>query len=313
MALSATTNYKMFIAMAIVLGLEAWQGKLATKRLLPALFGFSLLLIGLMAMGLAVGRPWYGLPAALLAVGARAANPDSAGQSAQDFAFYLRYFASFDNVLMLLGLAFGIILALKARLEKSHPACLVLGFGLACLLLFTFLPKAPRALYMALPAFALAFMWGCSKGPRLLKVLLPPIFMGISLLQSAFWFYPFSTQALRTTADYVNAHPQPTLSPYSPRIYPYLLRGSQSLLLPSLACPLPTLRQDTLLLLDPYAQIVSNCLQSPSNQLPKFEATDDSYDSPILWLEHAEYRGWTFAQVLQKREARKEQKFIQVY
>ena len=325
MALAATTNYKMLIPLVIILGLEVWQGKLATKRVIPAMLGFAVVGIGLIVLGVAFGRPWYGLPAAVLAVGARAANPDSAGHSALDIAFYPLYFASFDNILMLLGLAAGIILAFKGRPSGSqltsqltrppigHPVHIVLGFGLACLIIFSLLPRAPRALYTALPAFSLAFMWACSQGPRLAKILLPPIFMGLSLLQSAFWFYPYGTQALRTAAYYISAHPAATISPYSPRVYPYLEADNRALLRTTLACQPPTIMPNTLLLLDPYAHIVSNCLPTPTNLLPKFETPDLGYQSPILWLEHAEYRGWSFTEVIQQRKARKAQNLIQIY
>ena len=285
-------------------------------RVLPfaTTFGLTLILLSLPAFWLPMHPLQYARSLFAVAI-LRPVNPLSEGNSALDVFFYLRYLFEWDNLLPLL-----LVLALSYswwKLNTREPGVLgqtalartLLMWSILLILVMTFLPKAPRALYPIMPAlFTLAIfsarMWGGGgqRTGRRLAWFVGPVLLIVSAVQAVRAYYPYRSRAYYQAGAIVNALPATAItSPFSFNLYSRLNATHRTQFKAPLKCNIEPVK-GAMLVDDPYRFLVG-C------RTPELEEADETLpnaavDSPILWLEHCEFTGITYEEALERRSRR---------
>ena len=312
LALGLCINYKFLFAVPILAVLEWWRADGAWRReggraLLVVAAPYVLL--GL--LGVAVGLPWY----RWLGFYVRTLVPATANVAGRhstlhlDLGYYPQYLAGFESPLLLAGLAAALLLTLRqwrrGGLRRGQPLPL-LPYLLAwagCLLAgMSLLVKAPRGLLLAyLPLAALAVLSGRQLLPRpvLLASLLAAVALNIYRIQTQLYVplpgrYPAVAAWLRQHgATRVASTVGNGLAPY--------LGSEQTLTVITDERELAALRRQGVqyVLLDGYWRVAGVArFDSLRQQLPVAAWPAPALHQPLLFLEHSEFTGHSFAETL---------------
>ena len=312
LALGLCINYKFLFAVPILAVLEWWRADGAWRRS----GGRALLVLAapyavLGLLGVAVGLPWYRWLGFYWRTVAPATANIAGRQSTLhlDLGYYLRYLAEFESPLLLLGPGAALLLALgqwrRGELRRSQPLPL-LPYLLAwagCLLAgMSLLVKAPRGLLFAyLPLAALAVLSG--------RLLLPrPVLLAGLLAAVALNTYRIQTQLYArlpgrypAVAAWLQQHGATRVaSTVGNGLAPYLSSG-QTLTVITDERELGGLRRRGVqyVLLDGYWRVAGVArFDSLRQQLPAAAWPAPALHQSLLFLEHSEFTGRSFAETL---------------
>ena len=315
LALGLCFSFKLLFVVPVLAVLEWWAADGLLRRggtwwrvaaVLAAPY------VGLGAVGVAVGLPWFRWPAVyyrtiFLAAPNLAGNVDRV--HLEPF-FYLRYLLNFEPALLL-----GLLLALgvwrgRAHWRRGQPLALgpYLLVWAGCLLLgLSMLAKAPRALLFAYgPLAALLVLAGqrLLPGRALALLVLAALgFNGFVLWQQVYSRWPtrypqVAAWLLAHHATYVATTVGLGLRPYLPdSVRVDVLNDERDL---------PALRRQgcQYVLLDSYWRVAQvRRFDSLRRQPPLAAWPEPLQTTPLLFLEHAEYTGLDYDATLREQQA----------
>ncbi|GAB3850558.1 hypothetical protein GCM10028822_16090 [Hymenobacter terrigena] len=314
LALALSVDYKFLFTIPILVVLEWWQADGLWQQ--PRTWGRVLgilatpyVLFG--ALGWLVGLPWY----RWLAFYVRVAIPKTANLAGRqatmslDSTYYLRYLGSFESPLLLLGLGLAAWLVLRqwraggwaaTRQWTMMPYLLVW----AALLLagMSLVVKAPRGLLFAyLPLAALAILSGrrVLPGWALAGVLLAAVGQNLFRIQREL-YAPLPTHYPQVAA-WLRQHDATRIaSTVGVNLTPYL-NNHQSLTVVTDERQLSALRRQGVqyVLLDGYRHVAGVArFDSLAAQRPVAAWPEPALHRPLLFLEHSEYTGLSYAETL---------------
>ena len=312
LAFGLCVSYKLLLLVPILLVLEvlrcdwpAWRQR--TWQWVAAILALPYVVLG--AVGtLAAGLPWY----RWLAVYYRQvvlAAPNLAGRQTTlrpDLSYYFRYLLEFESPLLLVGLLVAVGLLARQGLRRARPvpfpALLVIWCG--CLLLgMSLLVKAPRGLLFGyLPLAALAVLslrklvpWAVVRA----TVLLLAIGLNVFRVWTQLYRYP-ATNYPKVAAWLTAQGATRIVSTVGMGLAPYL-RAHQTLRVATDEKQLAALRRQgyQYVLLDGYWRVAGVArFDSLRQQLPVAAWPEPALTAPLLFLEHSEYTGLSYAQTL---------------
>jgi hypothetical protein len=309
LALGLCYNYKFLFTLPILGVLEIWQADGLWQRA----WGRVLLILAtpyalFAVVSVGVGLPWY----RWLGFYVRTVVPKSANVAGRqatlhlDLLYYVRYLASFESPLLLLGLAGAVgLLWRNHRLWRGKPASLLLYLLVwsGCLLAgMSLLIKAPRGLLFAyLPLAALAVLSGRQLLPR--RVLAVVVMAAVALNGFRIWqqlYVPLPTHYPQVAAWLRQHGVTNVASTVGAGLAPYL-SSNQRLTIITNECELAEARRQgaQYALLDGYWRVagVAN-FDSLRRQRPVAAWPDPQLHQPLLFLEHSEFTGLGFEATL---------------
>ncbi|MBH8568821.1 hypothetical protein KB206_08005 [Microvirga sp. STS02] len=314
LALGLSIDYKFLFTIPILVVLEWWQADGLWRQ--PRTWGRVLgilaapyFLFG--ALGWLVGLPWY----RWLAFYVRVAVPKTANLAGRqatmslDITYYLRYLGSFESPLLLLGLGLAAWLVLRQWRAGGWAATrqwTVLSYLLvwAALLLggMSLVVKAPRGLLFAyLPLAALAVLSGrrVLPGWALAGLLLAAVGQNLFRIQREL-YAPLPTHYPQVAAWLQQHGATRIASTVGLNLTPYL-NNRQILTVITDERQLPALRRQGVqyVLLDGYRQVAGVArFDSLAAQRPVAAWPEPALHRPLLFLEHSEYTGLSYAETL---------------
>lgn len=322
LAVGYTINYKLVLLLPLALVLE-WQhrrdGTLSWRTVVGGLALLGLPLVAYAGIAYAVGLPWYRLPATWASMVLQ--GPNAAGRDRMvglDLTYYFQYLIRFETPLALLGLVTGTWLAFRRPASGlATLARLLLLPGAGLLVLLSLLVKAPRGLVFtvgpltALGALGIYAVFGPQRRSLARLVLLAAAVAQVGTLWREIWrWYPVATAtppAYAQVASWLRHHNarQVTttvglaLAPYAEPLGVVVTPATHP---EELAAP------PRYVLLDGYRCVTG--LDSLGAHLPGravLHLPEPALLPPLLFLEHSEYTGDTYAATLarQRRAARR--------
>ena len=312
LALGLCINYKFLFAVPILAVLEWWRADgLWRQAALRALLLLAAPYVLFGSLGVAVGLPWYRWLGFYWRTVVPAAANVAGRQSTLhlDLAYYLRYLATFESPVLLLGLVASLVLVAgqwrRGGLRRGQPLALLpyLLVWAGCLLGgMSLLIKAPRGLLLAyLPLAALAVLSGRQWLPRpaLLAGLLAAAGLNVYRLQAQ--LYAPLPSRYPAVAAWLRQHGAARVaSTVGNGLAPYLGPG-QSLTVITDERELAGLRRQGVqyVLLDGYWRVAGVArFDSLRRQRPVAAWPAPQLHQPLLFLEHSEFTGLGFAETL---------------
>ncbi|MFD1468309.1 hypothetical protein ACFQ48_08740 [Hymenobacter caeli] len=327
-------SYKFLLVLPILGALEGWRADWPAWRgavKWQVLGRLALPYAVLMAAGaLLAGLPWYRWPATYVRLVLPDA-PNPAGRQlvlSPDFFFYFRYLWAFESPLLLPGLAAGAWLGGRqwralppGPAGRPLPLLLYLAVWAGCWLAgMALLQKAPRGLtYAFLPLAALAvlslsYLRGRWRGPGAAVLLAALALNGYRLWQHIYRYPPSHYPAV---AAWLRTHgARRVASTVGLGLAPYLSEDKQFLSITN-ERQLGGLRRQgyDYVVLDAYWQVAHVArFDSLRRQRPLAAWPETRLTEPLLFLEHSEFTGLTYAQTLDwQREAAHDSVQLRVY
>ena len=312
LALGLCVNYKFLFALPILAVLEWWRADGAWRRAAGrALLVLAVPYVGLGALGVAVGLPWYRwLGFYWRTVVPAAANV--AGRQATlhvDLLYYPRYLAAFESPLLLLGLLLALWLAVQQwqrgqlRRGQALPLPVYLLVWAGCLLVgMSVLIKAPRGLLLAyLPLAALAVLGGRRVLPGRVLLVVLALAVGLNLYCVQQQLYAPLPGRYPAVAAWLRQHGASRVaSTVGNGLAPYL-DARQSLTIITDERQLAPLRRAgcEYVLLDGYWRVANVArFDSLRRQTPVAVWPAPALRQPLLFLEHSEFTGLGYAETL---------------
>lgn len=322
LAVGYTINYKLLLLLPLAPVLE-WQARrdrtLTWGTVLGGLALLGLPLVIYAGIAYSVGLPWYRLPATwasmLLPHEANAAGRHR--MLGLDLTYYLQYLFRFETPLALLGLLAGGWLAFRREASTlTTLARLLLLPGAGLLAVLSLLVKAPRGLVFtvgpltALGALGVYVVFGSHRRGLARIVLVAAVAAQVGTLWREIWrWYPVATTtppAYAQVASWLRQHNARqvnttvglALAPYAEPLGITVTPATT----PEQLATLPRY-----VLLDGYRFVTG--LDSLGTNLPGqtvLQLPEPALLPPLLFLEHSEYTGDTYAATLarQRRAAR---------
>lgn len=321
LALGLTVNYKLLLVLPVALVLELWQrdGVLTRRLLLQA--GLILLApFGLFAgIALAVGQPFYQLPATIVSINhfTRPTPAQRTGRLNADLLFYVRYLLDFEWALLVAGIGlfpvcfrqelFG---TLSRRLSPLQGIFLVTYL---ILLGMHLLVKAPRGLMLIYgPLYGLTGLV-LLRALRYRWLVLALLGLGIAgqtgRLQRH--IYAYTPTHYPQVAAYLRQQGiEKVATTVGLNLLPYARQQGITVQVILREADLAALRAQgfTHVLLDDYYRAAHVQQFDGLRQLrPQQAWPEPPLTSPLLYLDHAEFNGLSYGQVLEnQRQARRD-------
>lgn len=312
LALGLTINYKLLLVLPVALVLEFWQRDGVFNRRTAVQTGLILLAPYLLFAGvaLAVGQPFYQFPATVVSINhfTRPTPAQRTGRLNADLLFYGRYLLDFEWPLLVAGILlfpvcyrqelFG---TLSRRLNTLQFIFLVTYL---ILLGMHLLVKAPRGLMLI---YGLLYGLTClvlQRGLRYrwLVLLLLGIGIGSQVARLNRHIYAYTPTRYPQVADYLEQQGiQKVAATVGLNLLPYAQAKGITLRVVLQEADLAALRAQgfTHVLLDDYYRAAHVQVFDRLRRLrPEKAWPEPTLCSPLLYLDHAEFNGLSYRQVL---------------
>ena len=320
LAVGLTINYKLALLLPIGGILELVFRRDRVLNLATASRALGLLALPFVAyagVAEAVGLPWYRLGAGWLGpfIHPEAAGSGRGGLFHPDVDFYFRYLIRFESPLVLVGLLAGPWVVARGRGVDRRFAGVLLAFG-SLLVLLSFLLKAPRGLLTIVGPLTLlgALAVGEVMGPRR-RALTRTVLLAAALTQTGTlwreiwrWFPPAPyAPPYQQVAAWLQAHgARRVATTASLGLVP--AAASYNIVVREVTQP-DTLRALVrrgayrYVLVDNYCRVVGyDSLRTAVAGTPVLRLSEPALLVPLLFLEHAEFTGETYAEALARQQ-----------
>jgi len=313
--LGLCVNYKFLLTLPILLVFELLQrdGLLWQRGnwwRVAGILAAPYVLLG--ALGVAVGLPWYRWAGVYYNV----AFPGAANAAGRlgsvhlDALYYLRFLRDFESPLVLLVLVAGPVLwrrELFVELRRINLPRYLAGWAYGYLAGMTLLLKAPRGLLLAYGLFyALAFLGLRRLLPGRLVAVIVALAVGFNLYRIRREVYAYTPSHYADAAAWLRQHDaRRVVSTVGQGLAPFAL-GLDSLAVVTNESQLPALRRQgyRYVLLDGYWRVAGVRHFGALIRQPALAAwPEPMLTSPLLFLEHSEFTGLSYAETLTRQQA----------